>query len=41
MDIGDSYEAAISCLHQWKEFHGDVNVSDTHMYNSLLAGIHI
>ena len=26
MDIGDSYEAAVSCLHQWKEFHGDVNV---------------
>ena len=27
MDIGDSYEAAVNCLHQWKDFHGDVNVS--------------
>ena len=36
MDIGDSYEAAISCLHQWKEFHGDVNVRTifvVHMYS--------
>ena len=27
MDIGDSYEAAVGCLHQWKDFHSDVNVS--------------
>lgn len=27
MDIGDSFEAATSCLGQWNEFHGTVNVS--------------
>lgn len=27
MDIGDSYEAAVSCFHQWNDFHSDVNVS--------------
>ena len=26
MDIGDCYEAAMSCLQQWQEFHSDVNV---------------
>ena len=33
MDIGDSYEAAVSCLGQWKEFHGDVNVSGKEFCN--------
>lgn len=46
MDIGDSYEAAVSCLHQWKEFHGDVNVRTINVIHiiilyspALLAGI--
>ena len=34
MEIGDSYEAAVSCLHQWKEFHEDVNVSQVHCCNN-------